>query len=61
MRAKIFATRRRGRPRARWMDQVVVDMHVVEVEGWGTLEKRRCLEFYRGGRQGLPRAVVTVD
>ncbi|KAI5752917.1 hypothetical protein M8J77_021772 [Diaphorina citri] len=38
---KIYATRKKGRPRLRWMDQVVHDLKVMKTTGYGTKVKNR--------------------
>uniref|UniRef100_A0A8D9B4S3 Craniofacial development protein 2 n=1 Tax=Cacopsylla melanoneura TaxID=428564 RepID=A0A8D9B4S3_9HEMI len=41
MNARVYGTRRRGRPRLRWMDQVLEDLRTMRVTGWGTSVKNR--------------------
>lgn len=39
------------------MGQIVADMNVMYVKGWGTLVKSVCFEAYCGGSQRSPRTV----
>jgi len=62
MEGRLFIGRRRGRPRLRWMDEVVADLKVIKIKQW--TEKTKDREQWRlvvggggGGGQGSLRAV----
>jgi hypothetical protein len=40
LQSKIY-TRKRGRPRLRWLEDVYDDLHKMKVKGWGGLMKNR--------------------
>jgi hypothetical protein len=41
LRGKIYMTRKRGRPRLRWLEDVHDDLSKMKVNGWGGLKKNR--------------------
>uniref|UniRef100_A0A8D9DTK6 Craniofacial development protein 2 n=1 Tax=Cacopsylla melanoneura TaxID=428564 RepID=A0A8D9DTK6_9HEMI len=41
--ARVYNTRRRGRPKMRWMDNVTDDLQKMRVTGWGSKSKDRTL------------------
>jgi hypothetical protein len=41
LQGKIYTTRKRGRPRLRWLEDVHDDLHKMKVKGWGGLMKNR--------------------
>ena len=51
---KLYATRRRGRPKMRWLDDVSTDLRKMEISEW----RDRAREAYCKGGQGPPRAVA---
>jgi hypothetical protein len=55
---KLYATRRRGRPKMRWLDDVSMDLRKMGVNEWRESKESRSLEAYCRGGQGPPRAVA---
>jgi len=45
MEGRLFIGRRRGRPRLRWMDDVVADLKVMKIKQW--IEKMKDREQWR--------------
>jgi hypothetical protein len=41
LQCRIYTTRKRGRPRLRWVEDVHDDLRKMKVEGWGGLMKNR--------------------
>ena len=39
--SRLYSTRRKGRPRARWMDNVLADLGKMEIRGWKAKAKNR--------------------
>ena len=62
MYGKLYVTRRRGRPKMRWLDDVSMDLRKMGVKNWRDRAKTsRGLEAYCSGGQGPPRAVVPIE
>jgi hypothetical protein len=55
MYGKLYATRRRGRPKTRWLDDVSTDLRKMGINEWR--DRARDREACNGG-QGPPRAVA---
>ena len=55
---KLYATRRRGRPRMRWLDDVSMDLRKMGINEWRDRARNRELEEYCSGGQGPPLAVA---
>jgi hypothetical protein len=45
MEGRVFIGRRRGRPRLRWMDDVVADLKLIQIKQW--IEKTKVREQWR--------------
>jgi len=45
MEGRLFRGRRKGRPRSRWMDDVVADLKVMKIKQW--MEKMKGREKWR--------------
>jgi hypothetical protein len=45
MEGRLFTGRRKGRPRLRWMDDVVADLRVMKIKQW--MEKTKDREQWR--------------
>ena len=59
---KLYATRRRVRPRMRWLDDVSMELKKMGINEWrGRAKEPRDLEAYCSGGQGPPRAVAPSD
>jgi hypothetical protein len=58
MYGKLYATRRRGRPKMRWLDDVSTDVRKMGINEWRDRARDRGLEAYCKGGQGPPRAVA---
>jgi hypothetical protein len=59
MEGRLFTGRRKGRPRLRWIDDVVADLRVMKIKQW--TEKAEGREQWRlvvKEAQGSPRAVA---
>jgi hypothetical protein len=54
MYGKLYATRRRGRPKTRWLDDVSTYLRKMGINEW----RDRAREAYCNGGQGPPRAVA---
>jgi len=57
MYGKLYAIRRRGRPKMRWLDDVSTDPRKMGINEWRDSKGSRGLEAYCKGGQGPPRAV----
>jgi hypothetical protein len=44
MEERRFIGRRRGRPRLRWMDDIVADLKVMKIKQWIEKTKKRAME-----------------
>jgi hypothetical protein len=51
---KLYATRCRGRPKTRWMDDVSMDLRKMGINEW----RERAREMYCNGGLGPPQAVA---
>jgi hypothetical protein len=58
MYGKLYATRRRGRPKMRWLDDVSMDLRKMGLKEWKDRARNRGLEAHCRGGQGSPRAVA---
>jgi hypothetical protein len=52
MYGKQYATRRRGRPKMRWLEDVYMDLRKMGVNEWRERARDRDLKTYRRGGQG---------
>jgi hypothetical protein len=56
---KLYAIRRRGIPKTRWLDDVSTDLRKMGINEWRDRARdREVLEMYCNGGQGPPRAVA---
>jgi hypothetical protein len=44
---KLYATRSRGRPKMRWLDDVCMDLRKMEINEWRERERARDREVWR--------------
>jgi hypothetical protein len=51
LQGKIYTTRKRGRPRLRWLEDVYDDLHKMKMKGWGGKMKNRRMEADCSGGQ----------
>ncbi|PSN34093.1 hypothetical protein C0J52_12946 [Blattella germanica] len=55
---KSLRLQRKGRPRTRWMDDVMEDIRIMKIRGWREKINYRRLESDREGGQGSHRALA---